>query len=141
MQIRNNQSMIKMDLTNILLKTIPSHRKRSITGRRRRTLESGVMSIKIPSHKTDECHSKQSLVGEIKDKESNPDSKNNGRRHINDAYPTATVTTTTIHLEEPIDPEEGECLFYSQISVKGTPLHFIVDSESQNKLISTEVVK
>jgi hypothetical protein len=100
---------------------------------------------KIPWHNTDECRSKQSLVAEIKDKEPNPDSesdsKNNGRRQIIDADPTATVATTTIQPEEPTDPEEGEHLFHSQMWVKGTPLHFIVDSGSQKNLISTEVVK
>ena len=30
---------------------------------------------KIPSHNTDECHSKQSLVAKLKDKETNPDSE------------------------------------------------------------------
>jgi hypothetical protein len=49
--------------------------------------------------------------------------------------------TATIQPEEPIDPEEGECLFHSQMWVKGTPLHFIVDSRSQKNLISAEVVK
>jgi hypothetical protein len=37
--------------------------------------------------------------------------------------------------------EEGERLFHSQMWVKGTPLHFIVDSGSQKNLISAEVVK
>jgi hypothetical protein len=100
---------------------------------------------KIPWHNTDECRSKQSLVAEIKDKESNPDSEsdseNTGRRQIIDADPTAIVTTTTIQPEEPTDPEEGEHLFHSQMWVKGTPLHFIVDSGSQKNLISAEVVK
>jgi hypothetical protein len=49
--------------------------------------------------------------------------------------------TTTIQPEEPEDPEEGEHLFHSQMWVKGTPLHFIVDSGSQKNLISTEVIK
>jgi hypothetical protein len=49
--------------------------------------------------------------------------------------------TTTIQPEEPTDPEEGEHLFHSQMWVKGTPLHFIVDSGSQKNLISTEVIK
>jgi hypothetical protein len=39
------------------------------------------------------------------------------------------------------EPEEGERLFHSQMWVKGTPLHFIVDSGSQKNLISVEVVK
>jgi hypothetical protein len=64
----------------------------------------------IPWHNTDECHSIQSLVAELKDKESNPDldpdSENNKRRQIIDAEPTATVATATIQPEE--DPEEGE---------------------------------
>jgi hypothetical protein len=49
--------------------------------------------------------------------------------------------TTTIQPEEPTDPEEEESLFHSQMWVKGTPLHFIVDSRSQKNLISVEVVK
>jgi hypothetical protein len=49
--------------------------------------------------------------------------------------------TATIQPEEPTDPQEGEHLFNSQMWVKGTPLHFIVDSESQKNLISAEVVK
>jgi hypothetical protein len=49
--------------------------------------------------------------------------------------------TATIQLEEPTDLEEGERLFHSQMWVKGTLLHFIVDSRSQKNLISTEVVK
>jgi hypothetical protein len=85
------------------------------------------------------------LVAEIKDKEPNPDSEfdyeNTDRRQIIDADPTAIVMTTTIQPEEPTDSEEGECLFHSQMWVKGTPLHFIVDSGSQKNLISTEVVK
>jgi hypothetical protein len=89
---------------------------------------------KIPWHNTDECRSKQSLVAEIKDKELNPDSKsdseNTGKRQIIDANPTAIVVTATIQPEEPTDPEEGERLFHSQMWVKGTPLHFIVDSGS-----------
>jgi hypothetical protein len=100
---------------------------------------------KIPWHNTDECRSKQSLVAEIKDKEPNPDSEsdseNTGKRQIIDADPTAIVVTATIQPEEPTDPEEGEHLFHSQMWVKGTPLHFIVDSRSQKNLISVEVIK
>jgi hypothetical protein len=84
-------------------------------------------------------------VIEIKEKDLNPDSesnsKNNGRIQIIDADPTYTVATTIIQPEEPVDPEEGEHLFHSQMWVKGTPMHFIVDSGSQKKLISTEVIK
>jgi hypothetical protein len=100
---------------------------------------------KIPWHNTDECRSKQSLVVEVKDTEPNPDSEsdpeNIENRQIIDADPTATVVTTTIQLEEPVDPEEGEHLFHSQMWVKGTPLHFIVDNDSQKNLISAKVVK
>jgi hypothetical protein len=84
-------------------------------------------------------------VVEIKDKETNPDSEsdseNTGKREIIDPDPTAIVATTTIQPEEPTNPEEWERLFHSHMWVKGTPLHFIVDSVSQNNLISVEVVK
>jgi hypothetical protein len=49
--------------------------------------------------------------------------------------------TTTIHLEEPVDPKEGECLFHSNVWVKGIPLHFIVDNNSQKNLILAKVIK
>jgi hypothetical protein len=85
------------------------------------------------------------LVAEIKDKEPNPDSEydleNIENRQIINADPTAIFATATIQLEESVDPEEGEHLFHSQMWVKGTPLHFIVDSSSQKNLISTEVIK
>jgi hypothetical protein len=55
--------------------------------------------------------------------------------------PSATVATTKVQPGEPDEPEEGECLFHSQMWVKGTPLHFIVDSGSQKNLISVEVIK
>jgi hypothetical protein len=64
-----------------------------------------------------------------------------GKRRIIDADPTAIIATATIQPEEPTDPEEGEHLFHSQMWVKGTPLHFIVDRGSQKNLISTEVIK
>jgi hypothetical protein len=84
-------------------------------------------------------------VFEIKDKESNPDSESNsentGKRQIIDADPTSIVVTTTIQLEEPTNHEEGEHLFHSQMWVKGTLFHFIVDSGSHKNLISTKVVK
>jgi hypothetical protein len=54
--------------------------------------------------------------------------------------PTATVVAVTIQPEEPEDLEDGECLFHSQMWMKGTPLHFIVDSGIQKNLISMEVV-
>jgi hypothetical protein len=60
---------------------------------------------------------------------------------IIDAEPSATVATTKLQPGEPDEPEEGERLFHSQMWVKGTPLHFIVDRGSQKNLISAEVVK
>jgi hypothetical protein len=38
------------------------------------------------------------------------------------------------NLEELEEPEEGECLFHSQMWVKGTPLHFIVDRQQIKEL-------
>jgi hypothetical protein len=100
---------------------------------------------KIPWHNTDECHSKQSMVTEVKDKESNPNSESDletiENRQISDVDPTTTVATTTIQLEEPIDPKEGEHLFHSHMWVMGTLFHFIVDNNNQKNLISAEVVK
>ena len=82
-------------------------------------------------------------MAEIKDKESKPDSEsdyeNTGKGYIIDTDPIAIVMTTKIQPEEPIDPEEGEHLFHSQMWLKGTPLHFIVDSGSQKNLISAGV--
>jgi hypothetical protein len=48
LQIHNNQSFIKTTLTNSLPKTNPSHRKRRVTRRQRRTPENGVISTKSP---------------------------------------------------------------------------------------------
>jgi hypothetical protein len=62
-------------------------------------------------------------------------------RHIIDSEPSAIVATTKLQPDELDEPNEGECLFYSQMWVKGTPLHFIIDSGSQKNLISTEVFK
>jgi hypothetical protein len=56
-------------------------------------------------------------MAEVKDTEPNLNSKydlkNIENRQIIDAEPIANVATTTIHLEEPIDLEEGEHLFHS----------------------------
>ena len=72
---------------------------------------------KIPWHNTEEFRSKHSLVANIKDKELNPnskcDSKYTDRRQIIDVDPTIIVATTTIQLEEPTDPEEGDWFFHS----------------------------
>jgi hypothetical protein len=84
-------------------------------------------------------------VVEIKDKEPNPDAEfdyeNTDKRQIIDAELTTIGMTTTIQPEEPTNPKEGEHLFHSQMWVKGTLLHFIVDSGTQKNLISAEVVK
>jgi hypothetical protein len=71
------------------------------------------------------------------DSKSNPE----GGKQIIDVEPSATVTTTKVQPSELEEPEEGECLFHSQMWVKGAPLHFIVDSGSQKHLISKEIVK
>jgi hypothetical protein len=92
---------------------------------------------KIPWHNTEECRSKQSLVVELTtfesevdfDSESNPE----GGKQIVDDEPSATVSTTKVRPSEPEEPEEGECLFHSQMWVKGAPIHFIVDSGSCRK--------
>jgi hypothetical protein len=79
-------------------------------------------------------------VSEIKDKDSNLDSEsdyeNISKRQIIDTDPTEIFTIATIQPEEPIDPKEGEHLFHSHMWVKGTLLHFIVDSRRQKNLIS-----
>jgi hypothetical protein len=54
---------------------------------------------------------------------------------------SATVATTKIHPNELDEPEEGEHLFHSQMWVKGTLLHFIVDRGIENNLILGEVIK
>jgi hypothetical protein len=73
-------------------------------------------------------------VVEIKGKDPNLDSEfdseNNGKIYIINAGPTTTVVIATIQPEEPTDPEVGEHLFHSNMWVKGTPLHFIVDSRN-----------
>ena len=73
-------------------------------------------------------------MDEVKDKELNPDSEfdplNIGIRQIIDIDPTTIVSIASIQPEEPADPKEGERIFHSHMWVKGTPLHFIVDSGS-----------
>jgi hypothetical protein len=71
----------------------------------------------------------------------NSESEPERGRQIIDMEPSATVATTKVQPGEPDEPEEGECLFHSQMWVKGTPLHFIIDSGSQKNLISEEVIK
>jgi hypothetical protein len=63
-------------------------------------------------------------------------------RQIIDVEPSASITTTTkVHRDELDEPKEGEHLFHSQMWVKGTSLHFIIDSSRKNNLISAEVFK
>jgi hypothetical protein len=73
-------------------------------------------------------------VAEVKASESDVGSDSEPKpergRQIIDAKPSATVATTKLQPGEPNKQEEGERLFHSQMWVKGTPLHFIVDSGS-----------
>jgi hypothetical protein len=84
-------------------------------------------------------------VAEVKASESDAGSDSEPEpergRWIIDVEPSATVATTKLQPGEPDEPEEGERLFHSQMWVKGTPLHFIMDSGSQKNLISAEVIK
>jgi hypothetical protein len=84
-------------------------------------------------------------VAEVKASKSDVDSDSETElergRQIIDVKPSATIATTKLQPGEPDKPKEGESLFHSQMWVKGTPLHFIVDSGSQKNLISTEVIK
>jgi hypothetical protein len=81
------------------------------------------------------------MVAEVKSSEldvgSDFESKPERGRRIIDPEPS----TTKLQPSEPNEQEEGERLFHSQMWVKGTPLHYIVDSGSQKNLISAEVIK
>jgi hypothetical protein len=57
-------------------------------------------------------------------------------KYIIDLEPSATIPTKKIQPEELEDLEEGEPLPCIDV-VKGTPLHFIIDSGNQKNLIST----
>jgi hypothetical protein len=100
---------------------------------------------KSPWHNTVDCRSKKSLVAEVKSFESDADYDSEPEpergRWIIDVEPSATVATTKLQPGEPDEPEKGDCPFHSQMWVKGTSLHFIIDSGSQKNLISTEVIK
>jgi len=80
------------------------------------------------------------MVAEVKAFESDvgfeSESEPERGRQIIDTEPSATVSTTKLKPGEPDDPKEGEHIFHLQMWVKGTLLHFIVDSGSQKKLIS-----
>jgi hypothetical protein len=72
---------------------------------------------KIPYHNTVDCHSKKTLVDEVKYSESDAssdfESKIERGRQIIDAEPSAIVATTKLQTDEPDEPKEGECLFDS----------------------------
>jgi len=84
-------------------------------------------------------------VVELKDSDSevDSDSKSNteGGKQIIDVEPSAMVATTKVCPSKPKEPEEGECLFHSQMWVKGAPIHFIIDSGSHKNLILAEFIK
>jgi hypothetical protein len=112
--------------------TSPSHNTRRVMRISKKDTGKWCEYHKIPWHNTEECHSKKSLVVELKASESEADSDSEsnpeGGKWIIDVEPNATVTTTKFHPSEPKEPKEGEHLFHSQMWVKGAPLHFIVDS-------------
>ena len=95
-------------------------------------------------HKTtwnnmNEFRSKKSLMAKLKalglDLGFNYDSKIYKGKHIIEVGSTATVATTKVHPNYLKEVEKGENLFHSWIWMMGVPLHFIVDSRSQNNLI------
>jgi hypothetical protein len=96
-------------------------------------------------HNTDECHSKKSLMVELKASNSrdysNSESNLEGGKHIIDVEPSDTVATTKFQPSEPEEPDERECLFHSQMLVKGALIHLIVDSDSQKNFILAKVIK
>ena len=102
-----------------------------------------------PTHSTNECQTKQSLVAELKaleldafyDPESEPDKGNDKGKQIIDADPSAIFSTTKIQREDAKDPKEGEHVFHSQMWVKGCPLQFLIDSGRRKNLILAEVMK
>jgi hypothetical protein len=100
---------------------------------------------KIPWKNNEECHSKQSFVAEMKDFKSKEDSDSESNtksgKWIIDFETSAIVATTKVQPGDPEEPEEGEHLFHSEMWVKGTLMHFIVDKISQKNMISAEVVK
>jgi hypothetical protein len=114
--------------------TSPSHKQRRTLERQRKIPGSGGTSIRALGITLLTIHSKKSLVDEVKAFESDVDydSKEEPERGIwiIDVEPSATVATTKLQPGEPDEPEEGEHLFHSEMWVKGTLLHFIIDSGS-----------
>jgi hypothetical protein len=73
--------------------------------------------------------------------DSNSKSNSEGGKWIVDFEPSAIVTATKVRQNKLEEPKEGEHLFHSKMWVKGALLHFIFDIDSQNNLISAEVIK
>jgi hypothetical protein len=80
---------------------------------------------------------KSSESDAVSDSESEPQKG----RQIIDVKPSAIVATTKIYPGKPDEKEEGDHLFHSQMWVKGTSMHFIIDIGSHKKLILAEVIK
>jgi len=82
---------------------------------------------KSPTHKINECRSKDSLVVELKASKSNAcsdsepelDKGNDKGKNIIDVEPRATAFITKVEKTEPEDLAEGEHIFHSQMWVKG----------------------
>ena len=74
LQIHNNQGMTKMTLTKSLPKNSPSHRKRRVMGRQRRTPENGAISTKAPGTTPMNVAQNNHWWLEIKENDLNPNS-------------------------------------------------------------------
>lgn len=104
---------------------------------------------KFPIHNTSEFRAKKSLASKLEASQldacsnSKPEIENEiyKGKHIIDVEPSVDISTTKNQNIEHKDLEEWERHFHSQMWVKGYPLQFIVDSESQENFISIEVMK
>jgi hypothetical protein len=144
LQIRNNQSMIKTTLTNSVSKTSPSHMKRRVMERRRRKPENGVISTKYPG---------TTSMNVTQNSHWWPRSKTRSRTLIQNMIhkilrEDRSLMQTALLLSrlQQFSQKNSQILkrghlFHSQMWVKGTLLHFIVDRGSHKNLISTEVIK
>ena len=112
---------------------LPKLQEKNKTAKQKKHTRKWCEFHKSSSHNASECRVKQSLVAEMRaseldacsDYEPEPDKVNEKWKQIIDVEPNATVATTKIQKEEPEDPEEVECLFHSQMWVKGvSPLIF-----------------